>query len=261
MLFGLAAVGSSVYRRSPAGCGRRSRCDSSIGPHVRGATPAVNAMLAMGIKRSTTFARLVRDLDDTDVIVYVEIVNSLPTGLDGRLTFPRKQAGSATCGCRCRPTPASTTSSRSSGHELQHAMEIAEHPSVQDSEGVAALYKLIGLQAHGVDRYRHCGGAEHRPTRPRRAAGLRSAQFAQQARRQEPAQAPGPFGREHLEVDPADRALLELERHARTDQSRRELAHVRLVPDDGDARFAHMFGELLEHRGRCAGRARARPRA
>jgi len=154
MLFGLAALGSmciaanllvaeAVPLPGPA----------SIGPHVRGATPVVNAMLAMGIKRSSTFARLVRDLDQTDIIVYVEIVNSLPTGLDGRLSFSTRAGGFRYLRIQVPSNTGRHDLIAVVGHELQHALEIAEHPNVQDSEGVASLYKLIGLQAHGIDRY------------------------------------------------------------------------------------------------------------
>ena len=152
MLFGLAAVGS-LCMAAHLLVADAVPIKPSIGRHVRGATPAVNAMLAMGIKRSTTFARLARDLDDTDVIVYVEIVNSLPTGLDGRLSFSTKAGGLRYLRIQVPANTGKHDLIAVVGHELQHAMEIAEHPNVQDSEGVASLYKLIGLQAHGVDRY------------------------------------------------------------------------------------------------------------
>ena len=152
MLFGLAAVGSMCLAAHLLVAEAIPR-PSSIGSHVRGATPAVNAMLATGIKRSTTFAGLVRALDETDIIVYVETINALPPGLDGRLTFLTKAGGFR----YLRVQVASHTGTHDLiaviGHELQHAMEIAEHPNVQDSEGVAGLYKLIGLQAPGVERY------------------------------------------------------------------------------------------------------------
>ena len=154
MLFGLAAVGAIciaanllVAEAIPV------PIHNSIGSHVRGATPAVNTMLATGIKLSGTFARLVRAIDDTDVIVYVEIVNSLPTGLDGRLSFSTKAGGFRYLRIQVPANTGKHDLIAVVGHELQHALEIAEHPNVQDSDGVAGLYKLIGLQMHGVDRY------------------------------------------------------------------------------------------------------------
>ena len=70
---------------------------------------------------------------------------------------------------------------------------------------------------------------------------------SEHAGRNEPAQLTGALRREHVEVDAADAALLELERHARADQPRGQLADVRLVPDERDAPLAHVPGELLDH--------------
>ena len=64
---------------------------------------------------------------------------------------------------------------------------------------------------------------------------------------------PSALGGKTVEVDAADRALLELDRRARADQPRRELADVRLVADQRDARLAGMLGDFLHHRGRRAG--------
>ena len=52
----------------------------------------------------------------------------------------------------------------------------------------------------------------------------------------EPDQRPAPFGRQHVEIDPADAALLEFERRARADEMRGQLAQIRLVPDERDVR-------------------------
>ena len=152
MLFALAAVGSICIAANLL-VAEAIPIPGSIGPHVRGATPAVNTMLATGIRRSSTFARLVRDIDETDIIVYVEIVDSLPAGLDGRLTFLTKAGGFRYLRIQVPSNTGKNDLIAVIGHELQHAMEIAEHPNVQDSEGVAGLYKLIGLQLSGQDRY------------------------------------------------------------------------------------------------------------
>lgn len=126
---------------------------SSIGPQVRGATPAVNDVLKMGIRRSATFARLVRDVDASDIIVYVETVNDMPPGLDGRLTFLTAAGGFRYLRIQVPTNTGKFDVIAVIGHELQHALEIAAHPNVRDSQGVASLYKLIGLQMSGQDRY------------------------------------------------------------------------------------------------------------
>ncbi len=90
---------------------------------------------------------------------------------------------------------------------------------------------------------------------PRRSAPLD--QLAQHFRRDEPAERALALRREDREIDPADRALLERERHFGADQVRGQLAHVRLVADERDARLPHVLAELL-HDGRRGARRRQR---
>lgn len=162
MLFGLAAVGSLCFALTlfvpgsapaPAPFPEPAPAGASIGPRVRGATPAVNTMIANGIRRSATFARLVRDIDQTDVIVYIEITNQMPTGLDGRLTFLTSAGGFRYLRVQIVPTIAKDDVIAVVGHELQHALEVAAHPRVQSSRDLATLYRQIGMQAPGIDRY------------------------------------------------------------------------------------------------------------
>ncbi|MDQ3421382.1 MAG: hypothetical protein M3541_21865 [Acidobacteriota bacterium] len=152
MLFSLAAIGSICFAATLLAA-EAIPLPSSIGPHVRGATPAVNEMLATGIRRSATFARLVRDIDDSDIIVYVEITTQMPPGLDGRLTFLTAAGGYRYLRIQVLPNTGKHDLIAVVGHELQHALEIAANPRVRDSEGVTTLYRLIGLQMPGRDRY------------------------------------------------------------------------------------------------------------
>jgi hypothetical protein len=152
MLFGLAAIGSLciaanlfVSAAPPA--------SFSIGPRVRGATAAVNAVLASGVKRSPTFAGLVREIDETDLIVYVEIINTMPAGLDGRLTFLTRAGGFRYLRVQVPTNVPKDDLIAVVGHELQHALEVAAHPNVHNSQDLAKLYRLIGIQGASTDRY------------------------------------------------------------------------------------------------------------
>src|SRR5436190_7969474 len=55
--------------------------------HVRTTDRFVKKLLRTGVTRSRTFASLVAYLNTTDVIVYIEAVPSLPSGLGGRLSL------------------------------------------------------------------------------------------------------------------------------------------------------------------------------
>lgn len=152
MLFGLAAIGSVCIAATLFASATPPPL-SSIGPRVRGATPEVNTMLAGAIRRSSTFARLVRQIDDTDVIVYVELTNTMPPGLDGRLTFLTAAGGVRYLRMQVHTHAGKDDLIAVVGHELQHAVEVATHPSVQSSGDLAVLYRRIGLPGPGIDRY------------------------------------------------------------------------------------------------------------
>lgn len=148
MLLGLTTVGSVlianlVFTPGPAPAG------ASIGSRVRGVTPAVNALIAQGTRRSTTFARLVREIEATDLIVYVETRFDLPPGLEGRVTFLTSAGGVRYLRAQVPGHAGPEQLLGILGHELQHALEIAAHPDVRDSASLAGLYRRIGIKGSG----------------------------------------------------------------------------------------------------------------
>lgn len=115
-----------------------------LGLHVRGATPKVKALIDEGIRRSPSFKALVERLNRSDVVVYINVTRDLPTGLDGRLCF-MTYAGSV------RYLHAQVLDGLGvdgiiaiAAHELQHAVEVAEHPEVKDAGALDRLYQRIG---------------------------------------------------------------------------------------------------------------------
>jgi hypothetical protein len=118
---------------------------------VRALEPFVLALIEDTAARSMTVRELLGRLASSDVIVYVEMTASaqipvartklvttapgvrfLRIGINAALQFPD-----------LAPTLA---------HELQHAVEIAEHEDVTDDAAVRRLYERIG-RARGGDRY------------------------------------------------------------------------------------------------------------
>jgi hypothetical protein len=81
LMIGLAIACSGLHAQSI------DPTDRHFGPHVRGATRPVAALVTSAIHRSPTFAALVDALNRTDVIVYIETSRRLPSGVDGGLTF------------------------------------------------------------------------------------------------------------------------------------------------------------------------------
>ena len=123
------------------------------GPHVRGASPRMAAMIEDAIQRSPTFAALVKALDASDVIVHVEEVRSLPSGIDGRLSFVLSTGGVRYLRAQVLMGRPGADMMSVVGHELQHALEVAMHENVRDDRAFQLLYAQIGDNPTRPDRY------------------------------------------------------------------------------------------------------------
>jgi hypothetical protein len=112
--------------------------------HVRSTSDYVEQLLATGSARSYTFRSLVHRLERSDVIVYVEPVSGLPPHLQGRLLLMGIGRGTRFLRVEFQRNQSSNESIALIAHELQHAMEVADAPDVQDTATFARLYKRIG---------------------------------------------------------------------------------------------------------------------
>jgi hypothetical protein len=112
--------------------------------HVRTVDRSIAKLLSRGYRHSQTFARLITRLQDSDVFVYIEEVPRLPDGLEGRMMMlPRAHEHRyVRIQITMRGAPEDTIAIM--GHELQHAIEIAESPEVGDQQAMTELYERIG---------------------------------------------------------------------------------------------------------------------
>ena len=124
-----------------------------LGSHVRGTSLEINALIARGVQRSPTFARLVTQLNHSDVVVYVETNAKLPVGMDGRLMFMTSAGGVRYLHAQIASGFAFEGIIAIAGHELQHAAEVAMSPSVRCGATMRALYERIGIRSGSDDRY------------------------------------------------------------------------------------------------------------
>ena len=120
---------------------------------VRSSSPRMVALIAEGVKRSPTFAKLVTALHSTNVIVYVEPTFALPPDLAGRLLFSTIAGGQRYLRIQVRATVQGDQLISLIGHELRHAMEVADDVSVTDEGSLAKLYRRIGDGIGGVHTY------------------------------------------------------------------------------------------------------------
>ena len=132
--------------------------DELLLSRVRGVDGRARALLDEAIWRSGTFQRLVDEVADSDLIVYVS-----RTPLDGTLRGALRFVGTGADGVRYllielndgRGDDLDALSDRLAGiatlaHELQHALEVADATSVRDLASFEAFFGDVGKSRRDV---------------------------------------------------------------------------------------------------------------
>jgi hypothetical protein len=112
--------------------------------HVRTTDRGVQRLLADGISRSPTFSALMSHLNATDVIVYIEPVQTLPKTLAGRLLLMPMAGQQRYLRIQIAIMNPSTDTIALIAHELRHAVEVADAPDVRNETALVKLYERIG---------------------------------------------------------------------------------------------------------------------
>ena len=112
--------------------------------HVRTQDRSMRYLLKRGFTHSPTFAHLLARLENSDVIVYVEEVPRLPGALEGRMMMLPASHGQRYVRIQISLRGAPDDAIAILGHELQHAIEVAQESGVSDQAALAALYQRIG---------------------------------------------------------------------------------------------------------------------
>jgi hypothetical protein len=115
---------------------------------IRGATPRVGKLIDEGVQRSRTFAQLVNEVHETNVIVYVEASFGLPPDVAGRILLAGVAGQQRYLRVQVRATLQRDQVIATIAHELRHALEVAADHTVVDDKGFAALYRRIGDSLH-----------------------------------------------------------------------------------------------------------------
>jgi hypothetical protein len=122
------------------------------GPHVRPLQEEGRRLLATGRARSPTFQRLVTRLEQSDVFVYVDVTVDVPPHLVGLLRFLGATRTSRFLIVRLNRLTEPAALVGILGHELQHAVEVANAEDVTSAEALEQLYRRIGV-ATGPEMY------------------------------------------------------------------------------------------------------------
>jgi len=114
--------------------------------HLRALTPLAKDLLADAVEQSPTARKLIESIEQTDLIVYVQ-VSIAPHRSDPRASL-RFLGGEGPMRYVLIWIDAweSAHADRVAwlAHELQHAYEVAAEPEVRDAEALARYYRRIG---------------------------------------------------------------------------------------------------------------------
>ena len=117
--------------------------------HVRTWDAPSQRLVQYGLQQSALARQLAARLDRRDVYVYVAQDCELPARLMGRLSFMAASGGARYLAIRVSCTAAALVQVAALGHELRHAVEIADDPTVVDEASLVASYQRIGFPSHG----------------------------------------------------------------------------------------------------------------
>ncbi len=114
-------------------------------PRLRTVDRNVSALLQEGLANSPSLRALVDRLAGGDVVVYLKC-ERLPPYLDGRLTFVSAAGGFRYVLVLLASDRPPQRKIAALGHELQHAVEIAERPAIVDQASLARAYAEFGFE-------------------------------------------------------------------------------------------------------------------
>jgi hypothetical protein len=145
-----AAMLACTFALTPGTDPDPSAVTDGIAFHVRATDPRAQEWISAGRSASRTFRTLLNRLSQSDLIVYVEIVDRIIGGAAGHMYFVTA-TGSARY-VRIEVVASGDFGGMVAlvGHELQHAVEVADAPRVRDKSTLAMLY--LGMSENGLGR-------------------------------------------------------------------------------------------------------------
>ena len=126
--------------------------EATAGPswtHTRPLSVGAIALLANAAEHSSIVTTLLKELEQTDIVVY--LTDAMPWAAKGSasyMVFLSRDATTRYLLVRIDRWRVSVPERIALlGHELQHALEVAAAPDVNDADGLAQLYRRIGWEA------------------------------------------------------------------------------------------------------------------
>jgi hypothetical protein len=120
-------------------------------PHIRAETDDARALVAEAAARSPLIRDMLDRLERSDVIVYIRH-RTFATGLEGRIGILAMAVGWRYLAIELACGRILTDQIATLGHELHHALEIADEPSIVDARSMAVFYRAFGMRVDGNTR-------------------------------------------------------------------------------------------------------------
>jgi hypothetical protein len=114
------------------------------GPRLRPTDRRAASLLRNGLERSGRLRALVDTIDSAHVIVYLGMDPRMDAGLAGRLTFVGNAGKYRYLRASIHSGLGGEVMIASLAHELQHVVEVIEHPEVTSEKALEGLYERIG---------------------------------------------------------------------------------------------------------------------
>ena len=113
-------------------------------PHVRPLTADARDLVSTGLARSELIRKMVDHLEASDLVVYVAL-RWFMADRTGQLTFIGSTGGVRYAMIRIGSGHILSDEIATLGHELRHAVEVADAPAVVDRVSFARHYARIGM--------------------------------------------------------------------------------------------------------------------
>ena len=147
---------AGVQAQSSVGAGQAEPADRTAPQaasivHVRGIKDSVydgGRLLASAVDASPTVRQLVGELEQSTVVVFVELRDRLPNGR-AQLTFVTARAGLRWLRISIDAAQPAIPQIAFLAHELRHAVEVAAAAEVQSLDEFRQLYERIGIPLGG----------------------------------------------------------------------------------------------------------------
>jgi hypothetical protein len=116
-------------------------------PHIRSTEADLLDDLARGVSVSPTLRRLLDRLESSNVVVYLTFDRTVAAKTAGRISLIATVPGRRYLRISIDRRNFGCQRLAILGHELQHAVEIADAAAAIDQDSVASLYRTIGFRS------------------------------------------------------------------------------------------------------------------